>query len=201
MKTISFITFISFFFAMAIQAEPTSVAVGDKAPDFSLQDLDGKTYKLSDFKGKTVILEWINPGCPFVVGHYSSGNMPGLQEKLTKEGVIWLTINSTRADHPDAKMPEEFRELYKEWNSKATAHLIDKSGTVGKLYGAKTTPHMFIISDQGKVIYNGAIDDDRSTNGGRNAKLNYITQAVSELKSGSEVSISTTKPYGCSVKY
>jgi hypothetical protein len=186
---------------MALHAELRDVAIGDDAPDFTLTGLDGKKYHLSQFRGKTIVLEWINPGCPFVVGQYSSGNMPGLQEKYTKEGIIWLTINSTREDHPEAKTDDECRAVYSEWKSKATAHLMDIGGNVGKLYGAKTTPHMFVIASDGKVAYNGAIDDDRSTNGGRNAKLNYVSQVIEELKAGKAVSIATTKPYGCSVKY
>ena len=200
MKTIAVFT-LFLLVTMALHAELRDVAVGDDAPDFSLNGLDGKKYHLSQFRGKTIVLEWINPGCPFVVGQYSSGNMPGLQEKYTNEGIIWLTVNSTREDHPEAKTPDECKAMYSEWRSRATAHLMDAGGSVGKLYGAKTTPHMFVISSDGKIAYNGAIDDDRSTNGGRNAKLNYVSQAIEELKAGKPVSIGTTKPYGCSVKY
>lgn len=186
---------------MSLNAELKEVAVGADAPNFSLTGLDGKKHDLSQYRGKTVILEWINPGCPFVVGHYASGNIPAMQEKYTKEGVVWLTINSTREDHPDFKSSDEYTAIYADWKSKPTAHLIDAGGTTGKLYGARTTPHMFVISPDGKIAYDGAIDDDRSTNGGQNAKLNYVAQVVDELKSGKAVSISTTKPYGCSVKY
>jgi AhpC/TSA family protein len=200
MKTIAFFTFF-FLVIMSLHAELKDVAVGDDAPDFSLTGLDGKKYHLSQFRGKTIVLEWINPGCPFSHAQYTSGNVPGLQEKYTKEGIIWLTINSTREDHPEAKTADECRAFYAESRAAATAHLVDIGGTVGKLYGAKTTPHMFVISSDGKIAYNGAIDDDRSTNGGRNAKLNYVAQALEELKAGKTVTITTTKPYGCSVKY
>lgn len=200
MKTFTFFTLL-FLVTMSLHAELKEVAVGADAPNFSLTGLDGKKHDLSQYRGKTVILEWINPGCPFVVGHYASGNIPGMQEKFTKDGVVWLTINSTRADHQDAKSPEEYAAIYAEWKSKPTAHLIDAGGATGKLYGARTTPHMFVISPDGKIAYDGAIDDDRSTNGGQNAKLNYVAQVVEEIKSGKAVSISTTKPYGCSVKY
>lgn len=200
MKSLMFI-FSCSLIAIAIHAELNDVASGDEAPDFSLKALDGKTYKLSGFRGKIVVLEWTNPGCPFVVGHYSSGNMPSLQEKYTKQDIVWLTINSTRPDHPEARSPDECHEIYASWNSKATAHLIDADGSTGKLYGAKTTPHMFIVSTDGKVLYNGAIDDDRSTNGGRNAKMNYVALAIEEIKAGKTVTVTTTKPYGCSVKY
>jgi len=200
MKTIALFTLFSLV-AMTLHAELKDVAAGDDAPDFTLTGLDGKQYNLSQYRGKTIVLEWMNPGCPFVVGHYTSGNIPALQEKYTKDGVIWLTVNSTRADHPEARTPDECREIFSEWKAKATAHLLDEGGNVGKLYGAKTTPHMIVIAPDGKIAYNGAIDDDRSTNGGRNANLNYVSQAIEELKAGKSVSIATTKPYGCSVKY
>jgi len=151
---------------MTVSANP--VSVGEAAPDFSLKDITGKTVKLSDFKGKTVVLEWTNPGCPFVVGHYANGNMPAVQAKYTAKGVVWITINSTNAEHKDAKSPEEFQKVLSEWKSSATANLLDAEGTVGQTYGAKTTPHMFIISSNGTLAYNVAIDDDRSVVGGAN---------------------------------
>ncbi len=187
--------------AIIASAHPDPLASGDVAPDFTLTDINGASHKLSDFRGKTVVLEWINPGCPFVVGHYANGNMPKLQNKYTGEGVVWLTINSTRPDHPEAKTAAECKTILGDWKSSATANLMDGDRTVGKLYGAKTTPHMYIVTGDGKIAYNGAIDDDRSTDGGVNAKINYIAQALDELKAGKAVSTSTTKAYGCSVKY
>jgi protein-disulfide isomerase len=184
---------------MTVSANP--ISVGDVAPDFSLKDVTGKTVKLSDLKGKTVVLEWTNPGCPFVVGHYANGNMQAVQAKYTAKGVIWLTINSTNASHKDAKSPEEFEKVFTEWKSSATANLLDADGTVGQTYGAKTTPHMFIISANGTLAYNGAIDDDRSVNGGANAKINYVSAALDEVLAGKTIETSVTKPYGCSVKY
>lgn len=184
---------------MTVSANP--VGVGEAAPDFSLKDITGKTVKLSDLKGKTVVLEWTNPGCPFVVGHYANGNMPAVQAKYTGKGVVWLTINSTNAEHKDAKSPEEFQKIFTEWKSVASANLLDADGKVGQTYGAKTTPHMFIISADGSLAYNGAIDDDRSVNGGANAKINYVSVALDEVLAGKSVATSTTKPYGCSVKY
>lgn len=187
--------------AIVASATPEPLTIGDAAPDFALTDINGIMHKLSDFKGKTVVLEWINVGCPFVVGHYANGNMPKLQKKYTDEGVVWLTINSTRPDHPEAHTAAECKTIFANWHSDATAHLMDESRTVGRLYDAKTTPHMFIIPSDGKIAYQGAIDDDRSTSGGANAKVNYVAQALDELKAGKPVSISNTKSYGCSVKY
>lgn len=184
---------------MTVSANP--VSVGDAAPDFFLKDITGKTVKLSDLKGKTVVLEWTNPGCPFVVGHYANGNMQAVQAKYTAKGVVWLTINSTNASHKDAKSPEEFQKVFTEWKSSASANLLDGDGSVGQTYGAKTTPHMFIISANGTLAYNGAIDDDRSVNGGANAKINYVSAALDEVLAGKAIETSVTKPYGCSVKY
>ena len=179
----------------------TPPEIGKPAPDFTLHDIDGKMVKLSDFKGKIVVLEWINEGCPFVKGHYNDGNMPSLQKKYTAQGVIWLTINSTRPDHPEAFNATASKEALTNWNAHATANLMDEERTVGHLYEAKTTPHMFVIDKEGLVRYQGAIDDDRSAGGGKNATENYISQAVDALIAGKEVATTTTKPYGCSVKY
>lgn len=194
-----FIAFLLLLPFMSVSANP--VSVGDAAPDFSLKDLTGKTVKLSDLKGKTVVLEWTNTGCPFVIGHYSNGHMPALQAKYTSKGVVWLTINSTNASHKDAWSPEEFQKKFTEWKSAASANLRDADGMVGQTYGAKTTPHMFIISADGTLAYTGAIDDDRSVNGGANAKINYVSAALDELLSGKSVTTPITKSYGCSVKY
>lgn len=177
------------------------VTVGEAAPDFALKDFTGKTVKLSDLKGKTVVLEWTNPGCPFVVGHYANGNMPAVQSKYTAKGVVWLTINSTNVNHKDHKSPEEYQKVFADWKASATGNLLDTDGTVGQLYGAKTTPHMYIISANGTLAYNGAIDDDRSVNGGANAKINYVSAALDEVLAGKAIETSVTKPYGCSVKY
>ncbi len=194
-----FIAFLLLLPFMTVSANP--VSVGDAAPDFSLKDITGKTVKLSDLKGKTVVLEWTNPGCPFVVGHYANGNMPGVQAKYTAKGVVWLTINSTNAEHKDARSAEEFQKTFAQWKSSASANLLDTDGSVGQTYAAKTTPHMYIVAADGTLAYNGAIDDDRSVSGGANAKINYVSVALDELLASKSVATSTTKPYGCSVKY
>jgi peroxiredoxin len=179
----------------------SSVDVGKPAPDFKLADLNGKTHALSDFNGKIVVLEWTNPGCPFVVGHYKTGNMQSLQKKYTEAGVIWLAVNSTSPSHRDSKSAQELKDEYTGWKAAYTAQLIDADGKFGKLYDAKTTPHMFIIDQSGNLAYQGAIDDDRSTKGGKEATVNYVSQALDELLAGKSVSVKMTKQYGCSIKY
>lgn len=175
--------------------------IGKAAPDFTLHDVNGKAVKLSDFKGKVVVLEWINEGCPFVKGHYENGNMPSLQQKYTSQNVVWLTINSTRPDHPEAFNAEKSKEILTQWHSHATANLMDEDRTVAHLYDAKTTPHMFVIDKEGTLRYQGAIDDDRSAGGGAKATVNYVAKALDSVIAGKEVATTSTKSYGCSVKY
>jgi len=179
----------------------TSPEIGKPAPDFTLHDLDGKPVKLSDFKGKIVVLEWINEGCPFVKGHYENGHIPSMQQFYTASGVVWLTINSTRPDNPEAYNAAQSKEILAKWHAHATANLMDEDRTVGHLYDAKTTPHMYIVGKDGVLCYQGAIDDDRSTDGGKKASVNYVMQALDALIAGKEVAMTNTKSYGCSVKY
>ncbi|MEI8133602.1 MAG: thioredoxin family protein [bacterium] len=179
----------------------TPPEIGKPAPGFSLHDVNGKMVKLSDFKGKLVVLEWINEGCPFVKGHYENGHIPSMQQFYSAMGVVWLTINSTRPDHPEAFNAEKSKEYLKTWHSKATFNLMDEERTVGHLYDAKTTPHFFVIDAKGILRYQGAIDDDRSTDGGKHATTNYVLKALDALLAGQEVETTSTKPYGCSVKY
>ncbi len=172
------------------------------APNFKLVDSNGKEHPLSDFKGKLVVLEWINYECPFVKKHYDSKNMQTLQEKYTKEGVIWLTICSSAESKQGNFTNDEINSRSKKHNAKFTAYLVDKDGKVGKMYGAKTTPHMYIINKDGKLIYAGGIDDKASTDleDIKGAK-NYVSLALDELLTGKNVSVQSSKPYGCSVKY
>jgi hypothetical protein len=208
MKTLLTLLVIGFF-AMNSNAMADPI-VGAMAPTFTLQDMSGKAVDLAQYKGKIVVLEWTNPACPYVVAHYENGNMPNLQKRYTTAAgephkiteVVWLTINSTNPSNSGAKSNEEYAKIYSAWKSSATAQLRDADGTVGKLYSAKTTPHIFIIDQAGTLVYSGAIDDDRSTDGGKNAKVNYVVQAMDELLLYQKpVSIPETKPYGCSVKY
>ncbi len=178
-----------------------AVNTGQPAPGFSLKDLDGNTVSLSDFAGKTVVLEWINPGCPFVRKFYDRGDMPAFQKRAAEMGVVWLAINSTHPEHGDFLTPE----ASKKW---AGAHgfagvwLMDPDGTVGRAYDARTTPHMFIIDPAGVVVYQGAIDDVRDTKPESIAgATNYVMQALEELRQGKAVTHARTRPYGCSVKY
>jgi peroxiredoxin len=176
--------------------------VGEMAPNFTGTDSNGKSHSLSDFKGKIVVLEWVNYDCPFVKKHYKSQNMQELQAKYTKEGVIWLSINSSAKGKQGYLTPEEANSAMKERNASPTAMILDPSGEIGKLYNAKTTPHMFVIDAEGKLAYMGAIDDNDSSNpdDAKTAK-NYVSTALDSLMSGSKIEVASTNPYGCSVKY
>lgn len=183
--------------ASAAQAE-----LGAMAPDFTLTDIDGTTHKLSDYRGKTVVLEWVNPECPFVKKHYESGNIPQQQMAATKAGVIWLAINS---GHPGAQgdfTPSQVKAWQARTGSAPTAYFRDQDGKIGRLYGAKTTPHMYVITDQGTLVYNGAIDSIRSADTADIAKAEqYVDSALQAVKAGLPVKEPATRPYGCSVKY
>lgn len=179
-----------------------NATVGQPAPAFTLKDTNGKTVNLADYKGKTVVLEWHNPECPFVKKHYDTSNMQGLQSKYTKDGVVWLSINSTEPGHQDYKKPDVLNGWLKSSNSAPTAYLMDEDGKVGKLYSAKTTPHMYVINPQGTLVYAGGIDDKRSANKADVATAkNYVSAALDEMKTGKSISVSTSAPYGCSIKY
>jgi peroxiredoxin len=181
-----------------------ALTTGESAPDFTLQGLNPKMkdVKLSSFKGKTVVLEWLNHGCPFVRKHYDSGNMQSLQKKFTGQNVIWLSIISS-AEGKQGYVDEKGALKDKMDNkSSATDILLDPTGKVGQLYGAKTTPHMFIIDKSGSLVYQGAIDDqpDTDKNSIPSAK-NYVVSALEEMMAGKKITAATTKSYGCSVKY
>ena len=190
-------------FALAAAALPAAAtSVGQPAPDFSAPDLQGKPVKLSDFKGKYVVLEWVNPECPYVRRHYNSGNMPELQKEVAAKDVVWLAINSSNPSSGEFKTPAEMTKWLGEKGGAPRATLIDKDGNVGKLYGARTTPHMYVIDPQGKLIYAGAIDDKRWANAEETKSArNYVRAALTEAMAGKPVSVSATSPYGCSVKY
>lgn len=191
---------LSFVFAAALsQAAP---AVNQPAPDFSATDSTGKTVKLSDYKGKYVVLEWLNHGCPFVRKHYDAGNMQKLQETYTGKGVVWLSIVSSAPGKEGHVTPAEAEKERAENKSKATAILLDPEGKVGRLYGAKTTPHMFVINPAGNVVYMGAIDSKSSTDSADiPSSTNYVAAALDAAMAGQPVKTAETKPYGCSVKY
>ena len=174
---------------------------GQPAPGFTVTDLAGKPVKLEDYKGKTVVLEWHNFGCPFVQKHYKSGNMQALQKKYGSD-VVWLAVNSTHKSASDYTEPAKLDKQLKDFNAAPARYLMDEPGTMGLAYGAKTTPHMYIIDPRGKVVYNGAIDDKRSTNPEDvKTSKNYVSAALDEMKAGKPISVATTTPYGCTVKY
>jgi peroxiredoxin len=179
-----------------------SPPVGSAAPDFSVTDSKGKTQALSQYKGKYVVLEWFNPECPFVKKHYGSGNMQKLQEEFTGKGVVWLTIDSSAPGLEGSLTPEEANKKIAEWKTHSTALLLDGEGKVGRTYGAKNTPHMFVINPEGKIVYEGAIDSKASPNPADiPSSTNYVKVALDEALAGKPVSTSSSRPYGCSVKY
>ncbi len=190
--------------AVALVAAPAAAEpkVGQPAPNFQLNDASGKRVSLSSYRGKTVVLEWNNPECPFVKKHYDSGNMQKAQAKATADGAVWLTINSSAPGKQGYLTPAAAKALVAKQATKRTAYLLDPQGTVGKLYGAKTTPHMYIINPRGTVTYMGGIDNKPTPNPADiPAARNHVLAALSEMKAGKGVSVTTSRPYGCSVKY
>ena len=175
--------------------------VGQSAPGFTLTDTAGKPVRLADFKGKTVVLEWNNPGCPFVRKHYQ-GNMQALQKEAAAQGVVWLAINSTETASGDYLSPAQLARWMQDKQAAPTATLMDEDGTVGKAYGARVTPHMYIVNAQGVLVYAGGIDSIPSSRVDDIPKATpYIRQALGEIKAGKPLSVSTSQAYGCSVKY
>jgi peroxiredoxin len=176
--------------------------VGQPAPEFTLTDSNGKAHKLSDFKGKFVVLEWLNHGCPFVIKHYESGNMQKLQKEYTGKDVVWLSIASSAPGKQGHMSPEETNKTKADKGSAATAVLRDEDGTVGKLYDAKVTPELYVVDPEGTLIYMGAIDDVKSTDTADVAGAkNYVKQALDEAMAGKPVSEPSTSAYGCGIKY
>ena len=178
-----------------------AAVVGQPAPAFTATDLAGKTVSLADFKGKTVVLEWHNFGCPFVQKHYRSGNMQALQKKYGGE-VVWLTVNSTHSGHQDYQSPAVLTKALADFGAAPTRFVMDEPGRIGLAYGAKVTPHMYVIDASGKVAYNGAIDDKRSANvDDVKTARNFVVAALEAMKAGKPVSNASNAPYGCTIKY
>jgi peroxiredoxin len=197
---------LSYLFATLVLSFSVSamaaVNVGQPAPGFTGTDSNGKTHSLSQYKGKTVVLEWTNHDCPYVVKHYSSGNMQELQKAATTDGVVWLSIISSKPGKQGHVSGKQANELTTARNAVPTAVILDESSEIGIKYGAKTTPHMFIIDKNGMLVYMGGIDNMPSKNTDDIAKAtNYVRMALNEIKAGKPVSESITRPYGCSVKY
>src|SRR6478672_11833273 len=201
MKTKLLITAITAFIGSALCAADVP-PVGSAAPEFSAPDANGKTQSLSEYKGKYVVLEWFNPECPFVKKHYGGGNMQKLQGDYTSKGVVWLTIDSNAPGTEGNITAEQAKKIMDSWKTKQTALLLDPESKVAKLYGAKNTPNMVVISPEGKIVYEGAIDSKATPNPADiPTSTNYVKAALDESMSGKSVSNSNTRPYGCSIKY
>lgn len=194
------LTFTALSTAALLAAEAPKV--GAPAPDFSLSDSGGKKHSLGDFKGKYVVLEWFNPGCPFVQKHYKSDNMQGLQKQFTSKDVVWLTIDSSAPGKEGYLTAEEANKQIAEWKMKATALLLDPDGKVGHEYAATNTPHMYVVDPSGKLIYSGAIDSKPTANPDDIASsTNYVKAALEEAMAGKQVTTPNSRAYGCSIKY
>jgi hypothetical protein len=177
-------------------------AIGQPAPAFKAVDAEGRTRSLAEFKGKTVVLEWTNNGCPYVQKHYKSGSMQGLQKQAVKDGVVWLTVVSSAPGTQGYLAPNEAKAWKSAAGAGSTDLLLDPKGVLGRTYEAKSTPHMFIVDPAGKLAYMGGIDDQPTADPSslKGAK-NYVAAALADLKAGRPVAQAVTRPYGCSVKY
>ena len=196
--------FIAACAALFLSAQAhAAVTTGEAAPAFTAVDaLSNKNISLADLKGKTVVLEWTNYGCPFVKKHYNVNNMQTLQKAATADGVVWVSVNSGGKGKQGYLEADEVADAVKKQGAASTHYIRDPEGALGKLYGAKTTPHIFIINAKGTLVYQGAIDDNSSHESSSiPGATNYVTQTLAALKAGKPVATGTTQPYGCSVKY
>lgn len=190
--------------AASLVAAPAwaELQIGKAAPNFKLNDASGRVVSLSDFRGKTVVLEWNNPECPFVRKHYDSGNMQKTQAAALKDGVVWLSINSSAEGKQGHMNGAKAKTVMAAVKAQSTAYLLDPKGVVGKGYDAKTTPHMYIVNPTGTLVYNGGIDDKATKDKADiDGARNHVLAALSELKAGKRVSVPISRPYGCNVKY
>ncbi len=200
------IKFVSLFAFLALIAMPVAALaaaqVGQPAPDFTATAIDGTEIKLSDHKGSKIILEWTNHECPFVKKHYETGNMQEAQKMAVEKGVKWISIVSSAPGKQGNVDAGEAQAIIDETDAHPTAKILDPSGEIGNLYGAKTTPHMFLIDEEGTLVYAGAIDDNSSSRHDTvEGAKNYVLAALSDLEAGNPVAEPVTAPYGCSVKY
>jgi len=187
--------------AMALAAATFAVEIGKPAPDFTGTDINGKTIKLSDYKGKIVVIESYNSDCPFCHNHYKTGAMQELQKDLAAKDVVWLIVDSVNTKNSSYRTPEQARKEMADEKITATAWIDDHEGTIGHLYDMKTTPHMFVIAKDGTLAYDGAIDNRPQPFGDPRTAKNYVRTAVDEVIAGKPVTVSQSKPYGCSVHY
>ena len=193
---------LSVLMLAAAPAWAATAVVGQPAPAFSVTDASGKAVSLADFKGKTVVLEWVNPGCPYVRKHYDSANMQSTQKGAADKGVVWLAVNSTHVGASDYKKPADMAAWMQQQKAAASHTLMDSDGKIGRAYGARTTPHMYVVDAKGTLAYAGGIDDKATANPAdvKTAK-NYVNAALGDVLAGKPVAQATTRPYGCSVKY
>jgi hypothetical protein len=185
-----------------LAATALALKPGETAPDFRGSDSNGNTQTLAQYHGKFVVLEWANQGCPYEQKHYKSGNMERLQREWTAKGVVWLSVISSAPGEQGYVTPPEENDYLRTMHAAPTAAILDPSGTIGRLYGAKTTPHMFVIDPQGRLVYEGALDD-QPTPDPASLKIahNYVSEALEDAMAGKPVATPVTRPYGCSVKY
>ena len=189
-------------FTVIACTDTSAQVVGRPAPDFTLPDANGRSVSLSDFRGRTVVLEWNNPGCPFVQKHYGSGNMQRTQAAAARDDVIWLTINSGGPGQQGHMNGAQAREFVSGAGARPTHYLLDPGGDVGRSYQARTTPHMYVINGAGTLVYAGAIDDRPTANPADiEGARNHVLAALADLKAGRAVSVASSRPYGCNVKY
>ena len=187
--------------ALALAASALAIEVGKPAPDFTDTDINGKTVKLSDYKGKIVVIESYNSDCPYDANHYKTGAMQETQKDLAAKGIVWLLVDSVNKKNFSYRTAEQARKEFADQKMTATAWIDDNTGTIGHLYGMETTPHMFVIAADGTLVYDGAIDNKPDPSHDPRTARNYVKEAVGDLLAGKPVEVSSTKPYGCSVKY
>jgi peroxiredoxin len=192
---------LALFTSLALAASAFAVEIGKPAPDFAGTDIMGKTIKLSDYHGKIVVIESYNSDCPYCHNHYQTGATQELQKELAAKGVVWLMVNSVNPRNSSHRTPEQARQEWAALKIAATAWIDDSSGAIGHLYDMKTTPHMFVISPDGALVYDGAMDDHPDTVHDPRTARNYVREAVGDLLAGKPIAVSHTKPYGCAVHY
>ncbi|MEM6781932.1 MAG: redoxin family protein [Pseudomonadota bacterium] len=201
LKTLA-LSALSALFLLPTAAANAAVEPGQPAPDFTGTDTNGVEHTLSGFKGKTVVLEWTNHECPYVVKHYGGGNMQALQKAATDDGVVWVSVVSSAPGKQGFVDAESGNKVISDKGSNATAKILDPDGSIGKLFGAKTTPHMFVIDPEGNIAYAGAIDSNSSFDPATiEGATNYVSDALASIKAGKPIEVASTTPYGCSVKY
>jgi peroxiredoxin len=193
-------TAIALFAALALATAASAVEIGKPAPDFTGTDINGKTIRLSDYKGKIVVLESYNSDCPFCQNQYK-GAVQELQKELTDKGVVWLIVNSVNPRNPSHRTPEQAKQEWADRKINATAWLDDSDGTIGHLYDMRTTPHMFVVDKDGTLVYAGALDNKPDPFHDPRTADNYVRDAVNSLLAGQPVAVSKTKPYGCAEHY